>query len=611
MSLYLPIVPSKLDSFDCLPMIKHDNSTDPFLTQGTTKYENKFKIYYNISPLNAETDYTHVIVRFQSISSNRNPLYDKAYPFGIYIGVKDKDTNGTFIEVPAHIFISLSTSPVGFQLVSELSSTGNSKIVKKRNTSNSVVSDLVYSDLSAVAGTNEYYRAQIKLLNIPGSTSIPEINGINWKIGSTTITKDNYSQYIEDPSQTFSSEWSSQIMMKPTFIGDLLDNESYPNLTEVGVKGFLSRTNSDGNLVTTNEASSEFFNFEFKYPKNAEEKISSYKFTVYSSIDPSIIYEESDTFQVQQFLTQSSVYWTNEKSLINATDYYLAVTFTTTTGFSYTKRYKFKAAYSTYSLGLGFEARSDDENGRIEFKMLGKQVRFESANGLYSDYEFIDSDSQFSDDLNHKENALKILNSQQLKNKQTLIFKTGFNSWSIQMIVGGVRPKVNGPLNYNTVEDDFIFKLVDSQDNPSFKYYLVPVYYTENISTEYNSHTNSFYKVYNEFNLVKFSSNLYPGFNQYTLLNDGSFNRSTSISLEPEIKTCQTAYMTNSNNTISGYAPINGSSDKNTSNYYSSPTDLTNKYYLFFGEVNGKMFLYVEHLNPATGITKTKDRLNS
>jgi hypothetical protein len=750
-------VPSRIDSFDPLPIVNIDNPDDPFGTQLLDR-ENLLKIYYNVSPLNSENDYTHIAVRFLSVDANKNPLLDKSYPLGVYITQKESDDNGTYFKIPAHFFIKIGGSVSINQY--KIPTKGVSYV-------NLEYSDLVDLSVNGI-GLNEYYRAQIKLLNfgagIPRTTSSVSnstpsfasswyetfsaksstgyaagtqqlvissatstvsagaaISGFGiypntYILGATssTITISRglsedipsqspiYITYNQGPYSASStkiitngiinptssvsniSEWSSQILMKPVVIGDL-DNDS-----EVGISTFQSRNTSSGDLITTNQANAQFYSFQFNYPKNAEEKIQSYRFQIFEESDLGTAYEDSSTIEVQQYLSQTSVSYTNEKELDNGATYFLSITFQTVTGFTYTKRYQFSPIYSINPLGITFEARSDNENGRIEFQIVGRQVRFIPSSGTYNDttFQFINSDNNVSYSSSteaFKQNALQVIGTEVMKNKQSLIFNPDFNSWSLEMLVGGVRAKTNGPLDTNSMESDFMFKLIDDEANPEFQYYLVPVSYSESVPTYIGVGTASvtaasLTRSYNEFNLIKKVANNSTGLKTFNDINSGGFSRAlTTGSAKSEIITTYTAYMSGADGTLGGYASINsfGPSNAPYSSYDTQKTatetastgstiiyvsntssislfdpvrisgtqrfdtasivdfigpdfvivnrpiisqinngttirfgDDSNKYYLFFGEVNGKMFLYARHLNPTASTEQIIDRLN-
>ena len=765
MTIYLPIVPSRINSFDPLPIVNIDNPEDPFGTQLLNR-ENLLKIYYNISPLNSENDYTHIAIRFLSIAANKNPLLDKEYPLGIYIAPKEEDDNGTYIKVPAHVFIK-----VGGTISKNVY-----KIPSKGTASGANYAQLEYTDLIELSangiGLNEYYRAQIKLLNfgvgLPRTTSsisngnprfaktwyesfpmnpsttyaagIQSITlsaratasytvskgaaisgygiypntylaGATFSSGEITLSRPTYdaidaektfyitysaADYSPSALKTVSSiminptgpssdvsEWSSQIAMKPIVIGDLEDRST---TSGIGIVSFISRNTTSGVLITTNQATAEFYNFQFNYPANNEEKVQSYRFQIYEESDLETPYEDSSVIEVQQYLVQSSISYTNEKELDNGATYYLAVTFTTTTGFTYTKRYQFTPIYSVFPLGVTFEARSDKDNGRVEFEIVGRQVRFIPNDNLYdgTSFKFINSDDQVSyssSTVEYKQNSLYVLDDKIMKNKSKLIFEPDFGSWSTQMIISKIKPKTDGPLDTNDLDSDYMFKLIDTE-SAEFEYYLVPVSYSESIPTYIGIGTASITaasltRSYNEFNLVKKVTNSSGGLKSFYNINNGDFDRVTIRTTPSTIITSYAAYMNEADMTLGTYDLIDGnSSNRAFSSYIGTartasttastgstkiflantasiesfmpvwssgkefntattvvsvgtnsviidiptletiPTslnitfgDFSNKYYLFFGEQNGKMFLYAEHLNPSTG-AETKDRLN-
>lgn len=761
MTIYLPVVPSKIDSFDPLPIVNIDDTISPFGPQILNK-ENLLKIYYNISPLNSENDYTHITIRFLSIAANKNPLLDKNYPLGVYITPKESDSNGTYFKIPAHSFIK-----VGGTI-----SIDQYRIPSKGTASGANYANLEYTDLVDLStngiGLNEYYRAQIKLMNfgaaVPRTTSSVSngspgfatsyyesfsakfstiytagtqqlvissatstvsagaaISGFGiypntYILGATAsaitisrgLSEDVPSQspiYITYNQASYSasstkiitntiinptspasniSEWSSQILLKPLVIADLESD------SQIGIPTFQSRNTTSGALITTNQATAQFYNFQFNYPSTVDEKVQSYRFQIFEDSDLETAYEDSGTIEVQQYLAQSSIFYTNEKELDNAATYYLSVNFKTTTGFSYTKRYQFSPIYSIYPLGVTFDARSDRENGRVEFQIIGRQVRFIPNNNVYDDtsFQFINSDNSISYSSStqaFRQNALQVTDSTLMKNKQQLIFNPDFNSWSIQMIVGGIRPKTDGPLNTANMESNFIFKLVDDENDPSYQYYIVPVSYSESVPTYIGvgtaSITTSYLtRSYNEFNIVKKVANSSAALKTFNNINNLDFSRSLTTTSKTEIITTYTSYMNESNMTLgsydsidafgtstgalySSYSAINtvsataitGSTIIFTnqtasislfqplrttgtikfatasivqfigSNYIVSSKpiisqidldstiiigDDTNKYYLFFGETNGKMFLYAKHLNPNGTETQIIDRLN-
>lgn len=355
--LYLPIVPSKLNAFDCIPKI-YNEATNPFSTL-VGPVDNMFKIYFNKSPLNSRSEFTHAAIKFSS-GSNTNPILNK-YPLGIYIAlVKDDVALGTYIEVPAHIFISIE-APVTL---------GANKIPKING------ADIYYSQLESINGINQNYISQIKLLYVSGeSTTTPTITTVSsvevWKIGTTTVT----SQLLESISDSSASEWSSQVSIRPINIKGYAESGSFipgyystPNNSKIGIQGFSSRTNL-GALITTNVVSSEFYPFQFNFPANSIEAISAYKFTI-QNINSSL-FEETSIIQVPKFLSQNSFTWTNTKSFVNGTSYYLSVYFETVNGFAYTIRYRFTATFTSQPLSIidSIDLTSDPDNSRIELKI--------------------------------------------------------------------------------------------------------------------------------------------------------------------------------------------------------------------------------------------------
>jgi 6-phosphogluconolactonase (cycloisomerase 2 family) len=409
-----------MDGFECIPKIRKDNTTDAFLATQTTS-ENTFKIYYDLSPLNIESDSSHVLVRFLSIDSNSNPIISK-YPLGVYIAEKQSDTVGYFIEVPAHIFIA----PSNTEIVGAIRIDPSDKIPKiVASIGPTVYRDITYQDYDTVknSGINKFYRSQIKLLELPSSNSFSN-TGSAWSVvvrGSTSLSTATASitvsssvgisvglnasgagipngttvlsisgttvrlsatptatagttvsfsigeTFINKTDSGLASEYSSQIIIKPVFISNLLgfnsDGKEY-----IGIADFKSRITSSGALFTSsNTASTEFYPFEFRYPVNEPEKLIQYKFTLYDSSKVEI--DSSGLIEVQRYLNQTAISWTNQVSLVDNATYYLSTYFKTESGFEYTKRYQITADYTLTPLAITFTTSNDRENGRIQFEM--------------------------------------------------------------------------------------------------------------------------------------------------------------------------------------------------------------------------------------------------
>jgi len=612
--LYLPTVPSRIDSFDCIPEKRPVNAVDQFAPLDALAVNN-LKFYFNVSPLNTRTQAKFIAIRFLSTNANRNPIVNK-YPLGVYFAQVQQDDGGLFFEIPAGLFITTTTSNTSGSFV--LDST--SRIVKRIK--DSTTSTVLYSDLTEASGINEFYRSQIKVLD--GTASIISNSWVFTPTGtsSITVTIDN----LNPISNQYISDWSEPTLMKPIFIGDL-ESPSF------GIAGFTSREIT-GELFVDNFTNSEFFNFQFRY-FDTDESLQYFQFKIYD--ENKELYEDSGELEVDRFsgiqyldpATAKSLLWSNTKGLSKDEDYYITLTFKTITGFSYTYQYQFTASYSIVPLGLGFKASNDEDNGRIEFEIFGRQVSFINRNGI-SGYEFINSDDVITGPNNIKQNALEVT-AALMNNKQQLIFNTNYNGWSLQGIFAKIQSKTNGPLDYLTLEEDFMFKLEDQSEDSQFSYYLIPVTYSQPRDPSY-SNIDWTDRIFNEFNLVKVVNNTEPGPpGQLSQLNNG-FRRSTSSIIKTKIFSRYRAYMTpgdiSKNQAIvngdifypeddlypdeslypqgfsdipilGNYALINGISDNSA---YSSLEDDSNKYYIFLGESNGALFVYVKHLNPDSSL---------
>jgi hypothetical protein len=423
MTLYLPIVPSSIDGFECIPIKYYDNSTDVFASQTTG--ENKFKFYYDTSLLNQESDYTHVGIRFLSLDSEFNPIIGK-YSTGTYIAAKQSNSAGNYIEVPAHIFIQPANT-VAVNNIRIDPSDNLPKIVT--GLSPTTYRNITYQDYDLIenSGVNKNYRSQIKLINLTsannlaytastwqtevragtsvGSASaiitvssstgiLPGLNAsgagilpgvtvasvsgttITLSANSTQTTTTTVSFYVgqtflNDSSKTYVSDWSYQTIMKPVFISNLIGFD--PQDKEyIGIVDFKSRNTSSGSLFTTsNTASGEIYTFEFSYPPNEEETVIQYEFKLFDSSKVQI--DGSGLIEFEQYLTQTSVKWSNNVTLVDNQNYYITIFFKTKSGFEYTKAYEFTADYTLVSLGaidtVLLTARNDKENGRIELEL--------------------------------------------------------------------------------------------------------------------------------------------------------------------------------------------------------------------------------------------------
>jgi 6-phosphogluconolactonase (cycloisomerase 2 family) len=416
MTLYLPIVPSKIDGFECIPINQKDDLSDPFAAQ--TSSENKFKLYYDLSPLNQDSDFTHIGIRFLSVDSNSNPILDK-YSLGVYIDEKKSDPNGFFIEPPAHLFIRPSNT-VGVNNIGIDPTDSIPKIIT--GTGPTTYRNITYQDYDLIksSGVNKFYRSQIKLINLTANNSfsytssqwtsvvkantsissgnavitvsdstgiLPGLNvsGAGISLGatvasisgttvtlnanSTQTTTSTVSFYIGQNflGSNYASDWSYQTIMKPIFISNLLgfDDE---NKEYIGIVDFKSRLTSSGSLYTTsNTASFEYYPFEFQYPINESEKIIEYKFTLFDSLKNEI--DSSGVQEIQRYLNQTSITWTNSTVLENELTYYISIYFKTENGFQYTKRYELTPQHTFQTLELTFNVKNDRENGRIEFEI--------------------------------------------------------------------------------------------------------------------------------------------------------------------------------------------------------------------------------------------------
>jgi hypothetical protein len=578
--LYLPTVPSRIDSFDCIPEKRPVNEIDQFAPLDALAVNN-LKFYFNLSPLNTRTDAKFIGIRFLSTNANRNPIVNK-YPLGVYFAPVQQDEGGLYFEIPSGLFIRTTNSTTSGSFVID-----SNRIVKRIK--GSTTSTVLYSDLLDASGINEFYRSQIKILD--GTVSIVSNSWVFARTGTSSITVT--AETLNPISNEYISDWSEPTLLKPIFIGDL-ESSSF------GIAGFTSREIT-GELFVDNLVNSEFFNFQFRY-FDTDESLQFFQFKIYESNKE--LYEDSGPLEVDRFsgaqyvelAAPKSLLWTNTKSLSNAEDYFITLTFKTITGFFYTYQYSFLSSYSIAPLGLGFKASNDEDNGRIEFEIFGRQVNFVNNNGI-SGYQFVNSDDLVTGPDDVKENALEV-STALMTNKQALIFNTNYNGWSLQGIFAKIQPKTNGPLDYSTLEQDFMFKLEDAAENSQFAYYLIPVRYQQPKDTTY-TRIDWQDRVLNEFNLVKVVKNFDEGPpSQQLFLNDG-FNRTTASETRAEIMNTYRAYMTPNNSTAGFYASINGTSDNPA---YSSPEDDSNKYFIFLGESNGALFLYAKHLNPDSSL---------
>jgi len=429
MTLYIPIVPSKIDGFECIPLKQQDDSSDPFGTQSLV--ENKFKFYYDRSLLNQDSEYSHVAIRFLSVDSNVNPVIGK-YSTGVYVASKQSNEAGNYIEVPSHLFIR----PANTIMINNIAVDPADKIPKIITATSSIAyRNITYQDYELVkdSGVNKYYRSQIKLLNLTannsfsyaenkwisvirantsvasGSTIITVsdstgiVTGLNASgtgvslgvtvasINGTTITLSAASTQTTTSAVTFYigqdflnntlndnvSDWSYQTIMKPVFISNLLGYNS-DGKEFLGITDFKSRLTSSGVLYSgLNTASAEFYTFEFKYPVNEDEKVLQYEFKLYNSSKVEI--DGSGLIEFERYLDQTAVSWTNNVQLLDNSTYYLSIFFKTESGFEYTKRYQLVADYTLASLTVNFIATNDRENGRIEFEISNVGT---SSNGL-------------------------------------------------------------------------------------------------------------------------------------------------------------------------------------------------------------------------------------
>ena len=429
MTLYIPIVPSKIDGFECIPLKQQDDSSDPFGTQSLV--ENKFKFYYDRSLLNQDSEYSHVAIRFLSVDSNVNPVIGK-YSTGVYVASKQSNEAGNYIEVPSHLFIR----PANTIMINNIAVDPADKIPKIITATSSIAyRNITYQDYELVkdSGVNKYYRSQIKLLNLTannsfsyaenkwisvirantsvasGSTIITVsdstgiVTGLNASgtgvslgvtvasINGTTITLSAASTQTTTSAVTFYigqdflnntlndnvSDWSYQTIMKPVFISNLLGYNS-DGKEFLGITDFKSRLTSSGVLYSgLNTASAEFYTFEFKYPVNEDEKVLQYEFKLYNSSKVEI--DGSGLIEFERYLDQTAVSWTNNVQLLDNSTYYLSIFFKTESGFEYTKRYQLVADYTLASLTVNFIATNDKENGRIEFEISNVGT---SSNGL-------------------------------------------------------------------------------------------------------------------------------------------------------------------------------------------------------------------------------------
>lgn len=437
MTIYVPIVPSRINGFECIPIKTYDNGSDVFASQ--TSGENKIQFFYEPSPLNQDSDYTHIAIRFLSLDSNTNPIVGK-YSSGVYIAAKQSTSSQNFIEMPAHLFIQPANT-VAVNNIRVDPSDGIPKIVT--SVSPLAYRNITYQDYNIVenSGINKYYRSQIKLLNLTAnnsfsytssqwrvttkastsvaagsaiitvSTSSGIIAGLNVtgngialgatvaSVSGTTITlsanstQTTTSNVVFHIGQTFLnqdigtnvSDWSYQTIMKPVFISNLLGFDSNGN-EYIGITDFKSRNTSSLALFTaSNTVSLEFFPFYFQYPQNEDEILVEYKFSLYDSLKNEI--DSSGLQQTQKFLNQTNLNWTNSIALVNNDFYYLEIYFKTDSGFEYTKRYRFTAQHAFTTLSLTFNVTNDRENGRVEFEFTGVDTSSESILLLRSSLE--------------------------------------------------------------------------------------------------------------------------------------------------------------------------------------------------------------------------------
>jgi len=439
MTLYLPIVPSNIDGFECIPIKLYDDDTDPFAPQ--TAGENKFKFYYDLSLLNEDDDYTHVAIRFLSQDSNVDPLVNK-YSAGVFISAKQSNSIGNYIEVPSHLFIQ----PANTVAVNNIRIDPSDSIPKiVAATSPSVIyRNINYQDYDLIknSGINKFYRSQTKLLDLTSnnnlsytaskwqvvslagtsvssgsaiitvSTSSAILEGLNVSgngvalgatvasISGTTITlsaastQTTTSQVSFYIGQTFLNQeqsdnvsgWSYQTMMRPVFIPNLLgftpEGKEY-----IGITDFKSRDTSSNALFSgSNTVSTEFYPFQFQYPLGGTEVVLvEYEFSLYDSSKNLI--DSSGVLQAEKFLNQRTVTWTNSVSLVNNQTYFLSIYFKTNCGCRNIKRYQFVPSHEFATLGVTFNTTNDKDNGRIEFELTSVGTSSDSILLLRSSFE--------------------------------------------------------------------------------------------------------------------------------------------------------------------------------------------------------------------------------
>jgi hypothetical protein len=486
-----------------------------------------------------------------------------------------------------------------------------------------------YSNYEKINGVNQYYKIQIKLIN---SGTISFNSAGKWQEGSTEIT----TGWLENTIQNEISPWSSEILFRPI----LLDFSSIG--IQNPVSGSALWTSRSGvNLYVGNTINAEIFSFIGIF-QDANERIESYKFTIhYNNGSPLNIttstplsYYEIETSGVQYFpnYTNISIEWINSTPLINLKDYYVTFEYTTVSGYNGSVRYLAKTSYSIKPLGLSFEGTSDPDNGRIEFLISGTQVRFQprpnTTYGFINGLDKTASGSSGSSTITvtnstgilsgmlvygtgiatgavvdsgytsgntipltipnigvvsgtvtfSNENNLAtqlIVKTGSMTNKNILIWNPQYNSWGVHTIVTGLSPLDKLPKTTEDLESNYIIKL---QSDSEFVYYIIPVSFVD--STETPSPVT---KTYNDFYFVKKSTNFNS--NSFTVnkfySNINNFNRTlySNTSSNQTISNNCIAYMRGTN----GLSPYNAISD-----------DIN--YYIFFGENEGRQFLYVKDL---------------
>jgi hypothetical protein len=216
MAIRIPSVPTSIPSWDATAIVNLENPANPYGNLLAAS-ENKIQV-----PINSLDNYTYAAIRIISASNSSNPLiprqFSTPYYFAPYIPGKD------YVEMPAHLFLSSSklgsktgTWTLGSTIINVEMSDGLLKVgmpiigsgiapgtvivsidtdgdkitistptllAKSTSTSFDYFKSLDYSNINSILGYNQYYKIQVKLLNVSNTISF-DSNGKWSRIGST------------------------------------------------------------------------------------------------------------------------------------------------------------------------------------------------------------------------------------------------------------------------------------------------------------------------------------------------------------------------------------------------------------------------------------------